>query len=67
MELQCRAGRFAVTVRRAHDTVGHRWSEYDGSNTNISGIEILGVPVSRLAVYHVRLLKISATEPLRAC
>jgi hypothetical protein len=67
MELQCRAGQFAVTVRRAHDTVGHGRSKSGGSNTKISRIEILGVQVLRLARYHVSLLKISATEPLRAC
>ena len=27
----------------------------------------LWVAVARIGVYHVRLLKISATEPLRAC
>jgi hypothetical protein len=67
MELQCRAGQFAVTVRRAHDTVGDGRSKSGGSNTNMSRIELLGVQVSRLARYHVRLLTISATEPLRAC
>src|SRR5271169_6152787 len=67
MELQCGAGQFAVTVRRAHDTVGHGRSKSGGSNTNISRIEIIGVHVLRLAVYHVSLLKISPTEPLRAC
>ena len=67
MELQCGAGQFAVNVRRARDTVGDGRSESGGSNANISRIEILGVQVLRLAVYHVRLLKISATEPLRAC
>src|SRR6476620_4924394 len=41
MELQCRARQFAVTVHRAHDTVGHRGSKSGGSNTNISRIEIL--------------------------
>jgi hypothetical protein len=67
MEVQCRAGQFAVTVRRAHDTLGHSRSKSGGSNTNISSIETLGVQVLRLARYHVRLPTISATEPLRAC
>src|SRR5258705_7284100 len=65
MELQCGAGQFAVAVRRAQDTVGHGRSKSGGSNTKTSRIEILRW-ASVAPPGHVRLLTISATEPLRA-